>query len=117
MSKKTYLTKCTKCYKKIFYYEDEFGGKVFFEELGGDWRKHECDPDSHRNYTIKPVIEVCDNKECGMDISVRKTRSGEILRSDVFGKYLPHDCNVSRTGKSQKRLKKFIKNESHKIQG
>jgi|SRR5690554_516285 len=109
MSRITYPTKCTKCYKEIFYHKDEYGGRVFFEDLGGGWEKHECDPDYSRNYTENAVMEVCENKECGMDILVMKTRAGDILRCDVFDKNPPHDCNLDGTGKSKRRLKSFLK--------
>ena len=38
----TIPTRCRFCGAKVFYYEDEFGSKVFFDELGPPWPKHSC---------------------------------------------------------------------------
>jgi hypothetical protein len=35
-------TRCERCDKDCFYYENEFGSKVFFDELGPPWPKHDC---------------------------------------------------------------------------
>ena len=39
---RTIPTRCRFCGAKVFYYEDEFGSKVFFDELGPPWPKHSC---------------------------------------------------------------------------
>ena len=39
---RTIPTRCRFCGTKVFYYEDEFGSKVFFDELGPPWPKHSC---------------------------------------------------------------------------
>ena len=33
---------CPKCGANVFYYENEYGSKVFFDELGPPWPKHPC---------------------------------------------------------------------------
>ncbi len=35
-------TKCQYCGQDVFYYENSFGSKVFFDELGKPWPIHEC---------------------------------------------------------------------------
>jgi hypothetical protein len=35
-------TKCDICGGECFYYENEYGSKVFFDELGPPWPKHDC---------------------------------------------------------------------------
>lgn len=35
-------TRCETCDKECFYYENEFGSRVFFDELGPPWPKHDC---------------------------------------------------------------------------
>jgi len=35
-------TTCDICGGKCFYYENEYGSKVFFQELGPPWPKHDC---------------------------------------------------------------------------
>jgi hypothetical protein len=30
----------------MFYYQNQFGSKVFFDELGGEWQKHDCSKQS-----------------------------------------------------------------------
>ena len=39
---KTYPTRCRYCGGKVFYHENEYGARVFFEELGQPWPKHRC---------------------------------------------------------------------------
>jgi hypothetical protein len=46
-----YLTpnaKCPVCGKLVFYYQNDHGSKVFFDDLGPPWPKHPCtDDESH----------------------------------------------------------------------
>ena len=39
---RTIPTRCRFCGAEVFYYEDQFGSKVFFDELGPPWPKHPC---------------------------------------------------------------------------
>ena len=39
---KTYPTQCRYCGGKVYYYENEYGSRVFFEKLGWPWPKHRC---------------------------------------------------------------------------
>lgn len=39
---KTKSTICGFCGQEIFYYENKYGSKVFFNYLGKPWEKHEC---------------------------------------------------------------------------
>lgn len=34
--------RCPVCGKAVFYYQSEYGGRVFFDELGPPWPKHPC---------------------------------------------------------------------------
>lgn len=34
--------KCPICGKPVFYYENEYGSKVYFDHAGDDWPKHPC---------------------------------------------------------------------------
>ena len=40
--RKTYPTHCRYCGKHVYYYENEYGSRVFFEKLGYPWPKHRC---------------------------------------------------------------------------
>lgn len=42
VSSKTFEVECKYCGQKIFYYENKYGSKVFFNCLGNPWEKHEC---------------------------------------------------------------------------
>jgi hypothetical protein len=33
---------CPVCFKRVFYYQNEHGSRVFFDEIGGRWPKHPC---------------------------------------------------------------------------
>ena len=39
---KTYRTRCRYCGGKVVYHENEYGGRVFFEDFGQPWLKHRC---------------------------------------------------------------------------
>lgn len=34
--------RCPVCHASVFFYQSPNGGKVYFDELGGDWPKHPC---------------------------------------------------------------------------
>ena len=40
---KCYPTRCRFCRNEVFYYENEEGSKVFFDDLGPPWPVHQCD--------------------------------------------------------------------------
>ena len=40
--RKTIPTTCKYCGKRVFYHTNDYGSKVFFDELGGKWPIHEC---------------------------------------------------------------------------
>jgi hypothetical protein len=33
---------CRRCGQRVFFYKNQYGSKVFFDELGGEWHKHDC---------------------------------------------------------------------------
>lgn len=35
-------TKCPECSADVYYYQNEHGSRVFFDELGHPWPKHDC---------------------------------------------------------------------------
>jgi len=35
-------SRCPVCRASVFFYQSPNGGKVYFDELGGDWPKHPC---------------------------------------------------------------------------
>jgi hypothetical protein len=53
----TYNTTCPLCGKPCYYYENEFGSKVWFEELGVPWIKHPCFNIRSDHRTRRPEIE------------------------------------------------------------
>ena len=54
----TTITVCGKCGQKVFYYRNEFGSRVLFDELGGDWPKHDClgNYQNSSKMQFKPVV-------------------------------------------------------------
>jgi hypothetical protein len=53
---KTIPTKCQYCGQNVFYYENSFGSKVFFDELGKPWPIHECGHNSKYQKEIDESI-------------------------------------------------------------
>ena len=41
-TRKTFPTICKFCGKRVFYHTNEYGSRVFFDELGEGWPIHEC---------------------------------------------------------------------------
>ena len=39
---RSFWTRCQFCNQHVFYYENDFGSKVFFDDLGPPWPKHNC---------------------------------------------------------------------------
>ena len=39
---KTFPTRCKYCGERVFYYANEYGSKVYFDNLGGTWPIHKC---------------------------------------------------------------------------
>lgn len=35
-------SKCRSCGRPVYYFQSQYGGKVFFDDLGHPWPKHEC---------------------------------------------------------------------------
>jgi len=48
----TTTTICRHCGQKVFFYQNGFGSKVFFDELGGEWPKHDCNNHS-KHHTVE----------------------------------------------------------------
>lgn len=46
--------KCPVCGCAVFFYSSQFGGRVFFDELGPPWTKHPC-TDTGRTVTLLPI--------------------------------------------------------------
>ena len=42
VQRRTYPTHCHYCGKHVFYHENEYGSRVFFERLGKPWTPHRC---------------------------------------------------------------------------
>ena len=42
VGRRTYPTHCRYCGRDVFYHENEYGSRVFFEALGEPWPKHRC---------------------------------------------------------------------------
>jgi hypothetical protein len=51
-------TICRHCGQKVYFYQNSFGSKVFFDELGGEWSKHDCKSHSkhHMVERFKPRV-------------------------------------------------------------
>lgn len=50
---------CPICGADVYFYENEFGSKVFFDELGPPWPKHPCTDSGNKSHTI-PLSLVSD---------------------------------------------------------
>jgi hypothetical protein len=51
---KTYPTRCPGCAKNVYYFQDENGGKVYFNSMGPPWPKHDCRKGSQNSSSKRP---------------------------------------------------------------
>jgi hypothetical protein len=49
--------RCPVCGASVFFYQNEYGSRVFFDELGFDWPKHPCTDNSR--YDSPAAGKVC----------------------------------------------------------
>lgn len=54
---------CPVCSKPVFYYCNNSGSSVFFDELGPPWPKHPCTDNCNRNRP-EPLLLVTDSVDC-----------------------------------------------------
>jgi hypothetical protein len=40
-------TICKRCGQAVFFYKNDRGSRVLFDELGGGWHKHDCSGHFH----------------------------------------------------------------------
>jgi hypothetical protein len=50
--------RCPVCGATVFYYENQFGSRVYFDELGAPWPKHPCTDNRGRRITKEEPCEV-----------------------------------------------------------
>ena len=87
----TYTTpnaRCPSCYKWVYFYQSPNGGRVFFDELGGDWPKHPCtDTKSHRQR--QPTASSIRVTEPAQQASVRGWTAMPVdgIETHAFAKY------------------------------
>lgn len=58
---------CPVCQKKVYFYQSESGGRVFFDELGWPWPKHPCTDRTIRKSSVD-LIEVISNDDKNNEI-------------------------------------------------
>ncbi len=63
----TFLTRCPLCANPVYFYSNDYGSRVFFDELGWPWQKHECmaQPDTKNPSTKiskEPVLSISPSK-------------------------------------------------------
>src|SRR5258707_14507847 len=46
---------CPVCSAKVYFYQNQHGSRVFFDELGWPWPKHPCTDNSTRSNSLRDV--------------------------------------------------------------
>jgi hypothetical protein len=47
---------CPVCGERVFYFQNEYGSRVFFDELGWPWPKHPCTDNRSNSFPGKPAF-------------------------------------------------------------
>lgn len=81
--------KCPVCGEEVFYYWNEYGSSVFFDELGPPWPKHPCTDNTHR-FNPKPIDNVS-----GIQRKIRWVSEGWILMIERAVKVVGNDLKIS----------------------
>lgn len=55
--------RCPVCGKIVFFYQSEYGGRIFFDELGPPWPKHPCTDNSAYQYVPVSYLAPVKSKE------------------------------------------------------
>lgn len=79
--------RCPVCGEPVFYYQNEFGSRVFFDELGPPWPKHPCTDNTQlrgKSRLAHPVV-----RPISVRTEIRKLRDRYYLDShaEFRGKY------------------------------
>lgn len=86
----TYKTNCPSCGGSVFFYQNEFGSRVFFDDLGPPWPKHE---------------DSCPNWQPKWQNAKLPTRPKAATKSDVAGMQVidPLLLDAMRKGFNQRK--------------
>lgn len=74
--------KCPECDEQVFFYQSEYGGKVYFDELGPPWPKHAC-TDSRKKTIVTPSWLKAGWKPC---ILISYSSDEYLLKISVINK-------------------------------
>ena len=74
--------RCPVCGQQVYYYQNEFGSRVFFDDLGPPWPKHPCTDNPRGRWTpSKLTSEMPSPRKRGISLELVEAAS-------VLGKYV-----------------------------
>jgi predicted nucleic acid-binding Zn-ribbon protein len=76
---------CPKCGQRVFFYQNEHGSKVFFDQLGHPWPKHGCFKESSRtaSASVDRSIAIANRKARKRDMKAALKRRGQELKEKI----------------------------------
>ena len=77
---RTFPTSCPTCRARVYYFSCGCGSKVFFDELGGSWPRHDCDTSWARN--LKRTIDSTGKITVHLSSSITVVRRGDFSGID-----------------------------------
>jgi len=90
VSRKTIPTTCKFCRKRVFYHTNEYGSKVFFNELGRNWSVHE-----YEGYLL--AKSMSGNFYSGM------TRKSDVLLTRIKTVFKPKAILLKKNGSANRQ--------------
>ncbi|MBL7766836.1 MAG: hypothetical protein JNJ58_12120 [Chitinophagaceae bacterium] len=97
ISKTVPNAKCPNCKRPVFYYQNELGSKVYFENLGKPWPIHYC----HKKYISSPISR---NKEIVIAHHMPGDRVELISQEKINSEYIQINLRFLTEGRKINKL-------------
>ncbi len=82
-------SKCPACGKPVFYYENEYGSKVYFDHAGDGWPKHPCMITDHTHINLN-LIKI-------NNLKIIFQKNTAIIKTDIKSdNIMTHSFNISQ---------------------
>ncbi len=86
------IAKCPVCGDAVYFYANEHGSRVFFDDLGPPWPKHPC-TDNPREPMISRGAPTRRTRGMMQELITAANTAG-LFKSKVFGRRIPQEWTL-----------------------